>query len=168
VETALPSGALKEHGDQAGSARGRGTETRELREYRAHDELRAVHWKRTAALGRVVVREYERDVGQLLSLRLDNARPAAPDAAWSARFERQISSAAYLVEHALARGYAVEICTRDARSPQVSAHGAPDPLLRFLALLEPCREPQEFVPPSAGGRVIEVAGAQSSAGEHAA
>jgi uncharacterized protein (DUF58 family) len=168
LKTALPWRATHAEGDHAGSLRGRGTETRELREYRSHDELRAVHWKRSAALGRIVVREFERETGQLLSLRVDNQRPEGADAEWDARFEEQISRAAYLVELALTRGFAVELCVRGERSQRLAAHSPPDTLLRFLALLGPRTEEAEFAPASAGARVVDVPDRAAGADEHAA
>ncbi len=154
-KTELPSLSMHDQGDHVGNARGRGTETRELREFRSHDELRAVHWKRSAALGRLVVREFEREAGHLLSVRLDNHRPDPGDDAWSAEFERQIAHTAWLAEYALGRGYAVEVCARGERSPNVPAHAPADPIFRFLARLEPASEAREFAAPSAGGRLLE-------------
>jgi uncharacterized protein (DUF58 family) len=52
----LPDALFKEQGERSASARGRGTETRELREYRQDDEVRMIHWRRSAALGKPVVR----------------------------------------------------------------------------------------------------------------
>jgi len=155
LPTELPLMTMHDHGDHVGTARGRGTETRELREFRSHDEPRAVHWRRSAALGRLVVREFEREAGHLLSIRIDNHCQDPNDARWQAAFEEQIARSAYLAEYALGRGYAVEICARGERSPNVAAHAPADPAFRFLALLQPSSEHREFAQPSAGGRVLE-------------
>jgi uncharacterized protein (DUF58 family) len=125
----FPEGAARDEGDQAGSARGRGTETRELREYRGGDEVRAIHWRRTAAIGKPVVREFERETAAVLSILLDNR-------VLDAAFERNVSRAASVVERALSRGYSVEICARGQRSPLLAGGSPPDSLWRFLALLE--------------------------------
>ena len=84
---AFSEGAAQEEGDQAGSSRGRGTETRELREYRDGDETRAIHWRRTAAIGKPVVREYEREAASVLSIVLDNRARRDAAAAWDESFE---------------------------------------------------------------------------------
>jgi uncharacterized protein (DUF58 family) len=168
LSTSLPPGATHDEGERAGNTRGRGVETRELREYRVHDELRSVHWKRTAALGKHVVREYEREVGNLLSIVLDNYKPADCDPHWDARFEEGISRAAYLAERALGQGHGVEICVRGERSPLLKAQAAPDVIFRFLALLEPQRGDAELARPSAGARVVHVADLQAAASERAA
>lgn len=151
----LPKGAFSERGDGASSARGRGTETRELRDYREGDEARSLHWKRTAALGRPIARELERDASPTVSLRVDNlVLPGDPEA--SARFERAIEKAAYLVELALARGLSVEVCARGTRSPLLAEGVAPDPAWSFLALLEASTEPRGFAPATAHAIVVDV------------
>ncbi len=118
---------------------GHGTELGSLREYRAGDEARTVHWRRTAALGHLVVRARERDAAGRLTLVIDNGRPddAEPDDAWHLSFERALSRAAALAAAALAHGAAVDVLARTGASPLVLPGAAPDPIWRFLALLEP-------------------------------
>ena len=163
LKTELPLMAMHDQGDHSGTARGRGTETRELREFRSHDELRAVHWRRSAALGRLVVREFEREAGHLLSIRLDNLRPDPKDEAWSTEFEQQVSRTAYLAEYALGRvRYAVEICARGERSANVPSDAPADPIFRFLALIKPVSEGVEFSAPTAGGRLLDASSLASA------
>ncbi|UJR86506.1 DUF58 domain-containing protein [Sandaracinus amylolyticus] len=138
VAPTLPAGARAE--DRASPRRGPGTEPANLREYRAGDEARSVHARRSAALGRLVVRERERESGARLSIVLDNARPAGlDDGAWSGAFELAVSRAASLAERALAHGSSVDVLTRSGGSPVVLGGGAPDPILRYLALLAPAQ-----------------------------
>ncbi|HEY6877600.1 MAG TPA: DUF58 domain-containing protein [Polyangiales bacterium] len=146
----FPEGAARDEGDQAGSARGRGTETRELREYRGGDEVRAIHWRRTAAIGKPVVREFERETAAVLSILLDNRVVAST----SEHFERNVSRAAFVVERALSRGYSVEICARGQRSPLLAGGSPPDSLWRFLALLAPSQA--ELTSPRRGARTIDL------------
>jgi uncharacterized protein (DUF58 family) len=148
-------GAAQEEGDQAGSSRGRGTETRELREYRDGDETRSIHWRRTAAIGKPVVREYEREAASVLSILLDNRPPPGAGPGWAQGFEQNVSHAAYVVERALSRGYSVEICARGTRSPLLSGGSPPDALWRYLALL-PSDSPSELTSPKRGGRVVDL------------
>lgn len=115
---------------------GPGTELAGLREYREGDEARAIHWRRTASLGRMVVRERQRDGARRLTLLVDNGRPPDADAAWDDAFEEAVGRAAYLAHDALEDGLAVEVWTRTDRSPAVLPGSTPDPLWRFLALLE--------------------------------
>lgn len=152
---AFAEGAAREEGDQAGSSRGRGTETRELREYRDGDETRSIHWRRTAAIGKPVVREYEREAASILSILLDNRRPAGAASDWGASFEQNVSRAAYVVERALSRGYSVEVCARGSRSTLLSGGSPPDALWRYLALL-PQDVQSELSPPKRGARVVDL------------
>ncbi len=62
---------VRRSGQLAGSAAGARGEFRGLREYRAGDDPRDVHWRTTARLGVPLVREYERDVGRTVWLCLD-------------------------------------------------------------------------------------------------
>ncbi|MBK8171570.1 MAG: DUF58 domain-containing protein [Sandaracinaceae bacterium] len=114
---------------------GRGTEIAGLRDHRSEDEMRNVHWGRTASLGRMVVREREREDVRHVTLLVDNARPSNADEKWAKAFERTISQAATLAEQALAEGASVEIASRASRSPLVAGGKRPDPLWHFLALL---------------------------------
>jgi len=156
-------GAAHEEGDQAGSSRGRGTETRELREYRDGDETRSIHWRRTAAIGKPVVREYEREAASVLSILLDNRRPVGALPAWEESFEQNVSHAAYVVERALSRGYSVEICARGSRSPLLSGGSPPDALWRYLALV-PSDSTSELSPPKRGARIVDLRADPTPAG----
>ena len=155
LATKLPSALALSVGEQTGASPGRGVETRELRDYRSGDELRAIHWKRSAAFGRPIVRELEREAAPTFSVLLDNFKPEGAGSDWEETFEREISHAAYLVEHGFRRGFPVEVCARGSRSP-LSAQGTMDPVLRFLALLEPISEAQPFAPARPGSRVVSL------------
>jgi uncharacterized protein (DUF58 family) len=151
----LPAGLSRDAGEQAGTARGRGAETRELRDYRSDDEVRAIHWKRSASFGRPIVRELEREAAPVFCIQLDNFRPADARPDWEARFERDVSRASYLVEQVFMRGYAVEVCARGSRSPR-AVQGMLDPPQRFLALVAPTAEAVPFAPPAPGAQVIDL------------
>lgn len=148
-------GAAQEEGDQAGTSRGRGTETRELRDYRSGDEMRAIHWRRTATLGKPVVREFEREAAAVLSILLDNARPRGATDSWDEAFEQNVSRAAYVAERALSRNYTVEICARGSRSLLLAGGSPPDGLWRYLALL-PCDGEGELQAPKRGARILDL------------
>lgn len=115
---------------------GMGTEIVGVREYRPGDEARAIHWRRTASLGRLVVREHERDAHARLALALDNAAPDPEDADWRRGFEQAIREAASIAADANTRGAAVELVVRGARSPLVLPGAPLDPVWAFLARLE--------------------------------
>ena len=117
--------------------RGPGTEVAGVREYQSGDDARAIHWRRSASLDRLVVRERAREVARRVTLLVDERRPEGADAAWAERFEDAISRAAASAARALEEGAAVEVVARSGASPLVLPGQPPDPLWRFLALLEP-------------------------------
>jgi len=144
--------------DEVIDAPGRGADIRGLRDFREGDEARAIHWRRSAALDRFVVRERSREGRGRLTLRLDQARPEDASDEWLEALEARISRAASLAQAALADGFAVEIVVRGGRSPTVLGGGPADPIFRYLALLEPVDAPSaaDFPLPPRGALVHEV------------
>jgi uncharacterized protein (DUF58 family) len=144
--------------DTASSRIGSGTELAGLRNYQAGDEMRAVHWKRSASLGKLVVVERHRDTTAHLTVLLDNGRPKDGGEAWNAGFERAISRSAALVVTALRRDLSVEVISRGARSAVVMPGSSPDVVLRFLALLDhvAMERAEPLSSPRGKSRVVEV------------
>jgi uncharacterized protein (DUF58 family) len=132
---------LQSHGLDAPTPRiGPGTEIAGLRGYEPGDDARAIHWRRTAAFGRLMVTERQSDASTQLTVLLDNVVVAD-----AARFEQLISRAATLVVAALARGLSAEVLAHGSRSPLLMGNVSPDPILRYLALL--AAVPAETAPP---------------------
>ena len=138
-------------------ARDRGSEIAGLRPHREGDEARAIHWRRSAALGSLVVRELERDPGRELAIRLELGPPQAPDA--SARLERVISRAASIALLAHARGASVEVLAPGARSPRIGPDASLDPVLEMLALYTP-RHGEPVPTPRRDAAVLDVGDAR--------
>ena len=127
---------FQSHGLDAPTQRvGVGTEIAGLRSYETGDDARAIHWRRTAALGRLVVTERQSDASTQLTVLLDNMQTDASSSEADARFERLISRAATLVVAALSRGLSAEVVARGTRSPLLMGNAAPDQILRYLALI---------------------------------
>ena len=85
---------------------GAGQEYLGVREYRPGDPPRSVHWRSTARVGRLVVREYEEEVQTRVTLVLagrDTGTP--PDSA----FEMLVSAAASIAMYAIVTGHPVDI-----------------------------------------------------------
>jgi uncharacterized protein (DUF58 family) len=146
-------------GDEAPSQRiGAGFEIAGLRGYQSGDDARTIHWKRSAAFGRLVVVERESDQSAQLSILLDNARPEHAADAFDRAFEYAVSEAASLAVTHLGRGLAVEVIARGSRSQLVPAGAAADPILRFLALIAtvPAQQAAAFGPRARGARVLQV------------
>lgn len=94
---------------------GAGEEYIGIREYRPGDPRRAVHWRSTARLGRLVVREFEEDVASRVTLVVagrDHGSP--PDSA----FEHLVSAAASIMVYALSTGHPVELVRSGREGPE--------------------------------------------------
>lgn len=123
----------------ATTRRGHGPDTLGLRAHRVEDEARDIHWRRSASFGRLVSRERAAEADRSLTLAIDERRPLDPaqHALWDAAFEVAVSECASLAVASLAHGISVAVRAEGSESPRVDAGGVPDPLLRFLALLQP-------------------------------
>jgi len=120
------------------SVAGHGLEPLGVREYRLGEPARSVHARRSASLGTLVVKQSAAARSARVRLSLaDVIESDVPGEPWRARFEDAVSRAAWTVVEAHARGADVEIHTRTGRSTRATAQGSLDPVLRFLALLEP-------------------------------
>jgi uncharacterized protein (DUF58 family) len=84
-----------------------------LRGFRQGDDPRSIHWKQTARTGGIVYMEREAEQSRRLSIIFDNAVGELPDDTLRGRFERLVSEAATAALHHLARGFEVELVTRD-------------------------------------------------------
>jgi uncharacterized protein (DUF58 family) len=143
-------------GEGLGEAPGRGVETRELRDYRSGDEARAVHWMRSAAMGRPIVRELQREAAPAWALHIDNYLADPRDQAALGRLERDVSRAAFLVGAARLRRRAVVICARGTSSAVLAPGAAEAPLLAFLALLTPVTVAAPYALPAIPAKSVMV------------
>jgi uncharacterized protein (DUF58 family) len=116
---------------------GAGNEIHSFREYVRGDSLRLVHWKKSASLGRWIMKQTEADAARSLHVVVD---PYKPRGTSDEEFELMIASASTLVYHAVRREMDVTLSmprvTLRARQGESAA-----PLFRALALLEAEREP---------------------------
>jgi uncharacterized protein (DUF58 family) len=122
--------------------RGRGDDLYNLRDYRAGDDPRLIHWRSSAKAQTLTVRELEDDTAHDVRLRLvGDGRGDGP------RLERGISEAASLALYFLRRGAGVEL-----RGPGLSValgrgHAQEGRILTALALYQPATA--EGAPPAA-------------------
>src|SRR5690606_36492201 len=93
----------------AAPRRGAGADIAGLREYASGDEARAIHWLRTASLGRVVVRERRADAARWITLLLDEARPDGAGEPHAIALEETIEAIAGVAARALDEGAGVEV-----------------------------------------------------------
>ncbi len=124
-------------GDDSPAGRpGPGTEIHSFREYARGDSLRQVHWKKSASVGRWIMKQSDAEVARSLHVVVDPFRPrGASDEA----FEEMITAAATFIYHAARRGLDVTLAlprvTLRARDAEPAG-----PLFRALALVEPSHD----------------------------
>ena len=139
-------------GDRTSARPGWGHELHALRGFRAGDDPRGIHWKKSAQTRALVFQERETEETLRLSILLDNGcGPLAGED--DARFERLVSEAATAAWDHLERGYEVELVTRTRRIPFGRGRRHRAEVLGELALVE-------TVPPARAALVAGDAGAR--------
>ena len=128
-----PTGSV---GDESAPRPGWGHELHALRGYRAGDDPRGIHWKKSAQTGALVFMERESEESRRLSIVLDNATGRLADAAAESRFEHLVSEAATAAVDHLERGYEVELVSRDGTLPFGVGTRHRRAILERLALVE--------------------------------
>ncbi|MEA2337443.1 MAG: hypothetical protein QOE82_1450, partial [Thermoanaerobaculia bacterium] len=124
-------------GDLQSSNRiGGGNEIHSFRDYVRGDSLRRVHWKKSASIGRWIIKQNEIEAGHSVHIVVDPYRPANVS---EESFEEMISEAATFLDDTLRSGLEVafsipHVTLRSDRDGEVS-------MFRALALLEATREP---------------------------
>jgi uncharacterized protein (DUF58 family) len=91
--------------------RGEGMEFHQLREYRQGDSQRAIDWKATSRVARLVSREYEDEKDQRVLLVLDCGRRMAAKDGELSHFDHTLNAALLLAHVALRQGDAVGMLT---------------------------------------------------------
>jgi uncharacterized protein (DUF58 family) len=144
-------------GDESSPRVGWGHELHALRGYRAGDDPRGIHWKKSAQTGALIYMERESEETRRLSIVLDNATGRLGDAAAESRFEHLVSEAATAAVDHLARGFEVELVSRDARLPFGTGGRHRQAILESLALVEPRpRQRSELVSADPGARSLRL------------
>jgi uncharacterized protein (DUF58 family) len=112
-----------------------------LRDWRGGDSQRWIHWRTTARRGDLVVRQFEQEQHEDLTLLLELWRPERPTAEDNSRVELAIRYAATVLEDASRRGGA-RLTLRSTGSPAIDCRGQASSglfaeMLRALAVVEP-------------------------------
>jgi uncharacterized protein (DUF58 family) len=129
--------AADRSGEEASRRAGQGHGLYALRPYRYGDDPRGIHWKQTARTGAMVYMEREAERSRRLSILFDNGVGALADEASRNRFERLVSEAATAALDHLARGYEVELVTREQALGFAGGMRQRVAILEALALVEP-------------------------------
>ena len=124
-------------GDDVSRRSGWGHDLHGLRLFRRGDDPRGIHWKQTARTGEIIYTERASERSRRLSILFDNAVGELKDPADQSRFERLVSEAATIAVDHLARGYQVELVTRDQTLGFAGGSRQRLAVLEALALVQP-------------------------------
>ena len=120
-----------------GSAnKGRGSDLYGLRSYVSGDDRRAIHWKTSARLSKLYIREFAREDARKVTLLLDDCIPEGLEES----LEKGIVIAASLASHFLYKGYQVGLVTSGEDIPLGIGMEHLFRILRVLALASPGKE----------------------------
>ncbi len=125
-------------GEQLSANRpGPGTEIHSFREYVRGDSLRHVYWKKSASMGRWIMKQTDLEAARAVHVAVD---PFKPPTASSDEFEEMVSAAATFLFHALRRDLNLVLSLPRVTLVAGESQGGSS-LFRALALLDPVYEP---------------------------
>jgi uncharacterized protein (DUF58 family) len=131
-----PMPAGRTPGSDSSFVRGHGDDYLGLKLLREGEDPRDVHWRKSAAVGQLVMRERARDARPDVVLPLDVVHPPDAKEEWFNTFERRIRDVASRAVAHIKRSDAVTIRTNAGDAVRADRTTGADSLLRFLALLE--------------------------------
>lgn len=128
-------------GTMESRAKGRGQDLYALRDYLPTDSARHVHWKASARLGSLMVREFTREDETRVLLVLD-PHVSAPDAGTATevsaeRFERAVTLCAGIAWHFFEHNALLQFRSAGMETPLAAAEENIFTILRHLALAQP-------------------------------
>ena len=123
--------ALAREGEQPEDRIGQGLEVHSLRDHRAGEDARTIHWKSSARAGRLIGVDREQERRRRVCVLLDN-RALSGEA-----LDRAVERAAAMVEHELDAGAEVSLAVAGARLEAGSGDAHLRQALTLLALLQP-------------------------------
>ncbi len=135
--TARRSAQSGRSGDEASRKVGWGHDLHGLRPYRAGDDPRGIHWKQTARLGDLILKERENEENRRLSIIFDNGVGTLRTRGQKRRFERLVSEAATAALDYLGQGFEVALLTRQSHLRFATGAAQRLAILETLALIEP-------------------------------
>jgi uncharacterized protein (DUF58 family) len=127
-------------GGAATSSRGGGDEILTLRPMRDGDDHRDIYWKKSTLRDQMVLRERARETRPDVELPLDILRPKSPPEAFAQSFERRVREIASRAVAHIKRGDGAVVSTILGDRVRGDRNVGADPILRFLALVEPVDE----------------------------
>jgi uncharacterized protein (DUF58 family) len=132
----------RREGGAATASRGGGDETLTLRPMRDGDDRRDIYWKKSTMRDQIVLRERARETRPDVDLPLDILRPESAGEGFGQHFERRVRECASRAVAHIKRGDGVVVSTLLGDRVRGDRNVGADPILRFLALIEPVDEMQ--------------------------
>jgi uncharacterized protein (DUF58 family) len=125
-------------GEQASANKlGMGSEIHSFRDFVTGDSFRHINWKKSASIGRWIVKQTDLDAARAVHVVVDPYRPPGTS---EDEFEYMVSEAATFIHHVLQRG--VDVILQMPRITLRSKEGqGGHTMFRSLALIEPAHEP---------------------------
>ncbi|MFB3816611.1 MAG: DUF58 domain-containing protein [Candidatus Methylomirabilales bacterium] len=145
--------AILQPGWRERDRRGQGASLYNLRPYRPGDDPRLIHWRTSARMGDLMLKELAEEDRPRVCLLLHDPAPGS----LAERVEADLSLAASLAAWAVRSGLAVELITADGPTGQGDDEAHLDRILTRLALYEAPPAPRPLPAPPAGGRAVRVA-----------
>ena len=134
----LGRGVAGRHNGGTGTmGRGGGDEIAGVRNEREGDDPRDIYWRKSTMREHRVVRERARETCPDVRLSLDVRKPAGAGDDFGPRFERHVREIASRAVAHIKRGDRVTIATSAGQRVRADRAAGIDPILRFLALVEP-------------------------------
>jgi len=121
--------AFEDQGEKA--IRNIGDDVYALREYQYGDDRRDIHWKASARLASLIVKEYAGHFSRRVTIIMDNRMPRQHDQ----HFEKAVAVAASLTNQYIAGGYLVRLLSCRKVIPFGSGQGHLFSILDILALI---------------------------------
>jgi uncharacterized protein (DUF58 family) len=144
-----PTGYSAEAGERNPGRLDRRGDFHALRDYLDGDDPRDIYWRKSARVGRLLIRQHEEQVGRRVAVFLDNhQRQRAPSDEDFARQERAVSQAASLAAHYIRRGYVVRLVTRTVSVGPGTGQAHLTKILHALALVEFTTEERPYAAPA--------------------
>ena len=160
-EVRAPGRPQRRSGSLAGGTSGSRGEFRNLREYRAGDDPRDVHWRSTARLGQPLVREFERERADALWICLDQKRRDDID---ERAEEEAVEMAASLARAALERSQPVGLATGETVVEEGHGPAQLDRILDVLARVRFERDAPAPRPPVGAASAVLVSASSARTG----
>jgi uncharacterized protein (DUF58 family) len=145
-----PKGSGPWLGNDGRFGHGTGDEILGVRPMRDGDDHRDIYWRKSTLGRQMVLRERARETSRHVNLVLDSQYSGqTPDATWLDGFEVRIREVASRAVAHIKRGDFVNVRTSAGESVAGNGSVGADPVLRFLALVEPSPKGPTPMPPRA-------------------